>query len=122
MNPSVTTRTARFLVGNQLLRLPKTPINLFESLKRTMLRLIGTKFVHWFVDRIRYVGTLEKRLQEEFDNGLRGIPWVLEIVAGSVPDISHVTSEEFQVGLITLIGVIHRNTLHVAKEIDRISD
>jgi len=66
------------------------------------------------------MGPIEEQLQEEFDRGLRGLPWVLRIVAVEVSDISDVTPDEFQHGLIALIGVIHRNTLRLAREIDNV--
>jgi hypothetical protein len=64
------------------------------------------------------VGPVEKNLQEEFDRGLRGLPWVLDLVSGSTQDISDVSGPEFMNGLILLIAVVHRNTLRLAREID----
>jgi hypothetical protein len=64
------------------------------------------------------MGPLEKKLQEEFDRGLRGLPWVLDLVSGSRQDISDVSGPEFMNGLILLIGVVHRNTLRIGREID----
>jgi hypothetical protein len=64
------------------------------------------------------MGPLEKEIDEEFNRGLRGLPWVLAIIAGEKENLSDVSGPEFMNGLILLLGVIHRNTLRIARKID----
>jgi hypothetical protein len=66
------------------------------------------------------MGPVEKQLQEEFDRGLRGLPWVLDLVSGSIENVSDISGPEFMNGLILMIGVVHRNTLRLAREIDNV--
>ncbi len=64
------------------------------------------------------MGPLEKQIDEEFQRGLRGLPWVLGITTGDKPSLADVSQEEFMQGLILSLGVIHQNTLRIAREID----
>ncbi|HTQ67252.1 MAG TPA: hypothetical protein VMI13_01030 [Solirubrobacteraceae bacterium] len=64
------------------------------------------------------MGPIEEKLQEQFNAGLRGLPWVIRLVAGELEDLSDISAPEFQNGLIALMGVVHKNTLTLAREID----
>jgi hypothetical protein len=64
------------------------------------------------------VGPLEKQIDEEFRRGVMGLPWVLDLATGDKTSISDLTGPEFMEGLILSLGVIHRNTLRIAREID----